>query len=95
MREFITSRCRSVVRLVISMEIVVRAENIVGLDAKNPHIRNTRHGTVSKLDVNNRVLRSAHVDLSRSNRSSFAARVDGELPNLFRQPCKTGGSVQR
>ena len=34
---------------------VVRAGNIVVLDEKNPHIRNTRDGTVIKLDVNNGV----------------------------------------
>ena len=34
---------------------VVRAGNVVVLDEKNPHIRNTRDGTVIKLDVNNGV----------------------------------------
>ena len=34
---------------------VVRAGNIVVLDETNPHIRNTRDGTVIKLDVNNGV----------------------------------------
>ena len=32
-----------------------RAGNIVVLDEKNPHIRNTTDGTVIKLDVNNGV----------------------------------------
>ena len=39
----------------ISMSKVVQAGNVVVLDAKNPHIRNTRDGTVIKLDVNNGV----------------------------------------
>ena len=39
----------------ISMQKVVRAGNIVVLDEKNPHIRNTRDGTVIKRDVNNGV----------------------------------------
>ena len=30
-----------------------RASNVVVLDEKNPHIRNNRDGTVTKLDVNN------------------------------------------
>ena len=34
---------------------VVRAGNIFVLDEKNPHIRNTRDGTVIKLDVKNGV----------------------------------------
>ena len=37
------------------MQKVVRAGNIVVLDEMNPHIRNTRDGTVIKLDVNNGV----------------------------------------
>ena len=36
----------------ISRQKVVRTGNIVVLDGKNPHIRNTRDGTVIKLDVN-------------------------------------------
>ena len=37
------------------MQKVVRAGNIVVLDEKNRHIRNTRDGTVIRLDVNNGV----------------------------------------
>ena len=37
------------------MQKVVRAGHIVVLDEKNPHIRNTRDGTVIKLDVHNGV----------------------------------------
>ena len=37
------------------MQKAVRAGNIVVLDGKNPHIRNTRDGTTIKLDVNNGV----------------------------------------
>ena len=37
------------------MQKVVQAGNTVVLDEKNPHIRNTRGGTVIKLDVNNGV----------------------------------------
>ena len=45
----------SVVTLLISMQKVVRARNIVVLDEKNPHIRKTRDGTMIKMDVNNGV----------------------------------------
>ena len=51
----ITFRSANVVKPLISMQKVVRAGNIVVLDEKNPHIRNTRDGTVIKLDVNNGV----------------------------------------
>ena len=56
-REFrgTTFRSANVVKSLISMQKVVRAGNIVVLDEKNPHIRNTRDGTVIKLDVNNGV----------------------------------------
>ena len=39
----------------INMQKVVRAGNVVVLDERNPHIRNTRDGTIIKLDVNNGV----------------------------------------
>ena len=45
----------SVVKPLISMHKVFRAGNIVVLDEKNPHVRNTRDGTMIKLDVNNGV----------------------------------------
>ena len=50
----ITFRSANVVKPLISMQKVVRAGNIVVLDEMNPHIRNTRDGTV-KLYVNNGV----------------------------------------
>ena len=50
-----TFRSASVVKRFISMQKVVRAGNTVVPHEKNPHIRNTRDGTVIKLDVNNRV----------------------------------------
>ena len=51
----ITLRSANVVKPLISMQKVVRAGKIVVLDEKNPHIRNTRDGTVIKLDVNSGV----------------------------------------
>ena len=51
----ITFRSANVVKPLISMQKVVRAGNVVVLDERNPHIRNTRDGTVIKLDVNNGV----------------------------------------
>ena len=51
----ITFRSANVVKPLISMQKVVQAGNTVVLDEKNPHIRNTRDGTVIKLDVNNGV----------------------------------------
>ena len=51
----ITFRSANVVKPLISMQMVVRAGNIVVLDEKNPHIRNFRDGTVIKLDVNSGV----------------------------------------
>ena len=50
-----TFRSANVVNPLISMQKVVRAGNIVVLDEKNPHIRNTRDGRVIKVDVNNGV----------------------------------------
>ena len=50
-----TFRSASLVKPLISMQKVGRAGNFVVLDEKNPHIRNTRDGTVIKLDVNNAV----------------------------------------
>ena len=51
----IAFRSANVVKPLISMQNVVRAGNIVVLDDKNPHIRNTRDGAMIKLDVNNGV----------------------------------------
>ena len=48
----ITFRSANVVKPLMSMQKVVRAGNVVVLDEKNPHIRNTRDGTVIKLDAN-------------------------------------------
>ena len=48
-------RSANVVKPLISMQKAIRAGNIVVLDEKNPHIRNTTDGTVIKLDVNNGV----------------------------------------
>ena len=50
----ITFRCASVVKPLISMQKLARTGNIGVLDEKYPHIRNTRDGTMIKLDVNNR-----------------------------------------
>ena len=44
-------RSASVVNSLISMRTVVQAGNIVVLDEKSPHIRNSRDGTGIKLDV--------------------------------------------
>ena len=60
----ITSRSANVVKPLISLQNVVRDGNIVVLDEKNPHIRNTRDGTAIKLDVNNCVY-TMDVDLPR------------------------------
>ena len=54
-RRCITFRSANVVKPLISMQKVVRVGNVVVLDEKNPHIRNTRDGTIIKLDVNNGV----------------------------------------
>ena len=49
-QRFIKFRSASDVKLLISMQKVVRARNIVVLAEKNPYNRNIRHGTVIKLD---------------------------------------------
>ena len=65
-QSFKTFRSATVVKPLISMQKVVQAGNAVVLDEKNPHIRNTRDGTVIKLDVNNGVyVHNGHVDLPR------------------------------
>ena len=51
----ITFRSANVVKPIISMQKVVRAGNILLLDENNPYIRNTRDGTMIKLDVNSGV----------------------------------------
>ena len=48
-------RSANVVKPLISMRKVVQDANVVVLDENNPHIRNNRHGTVVKLDVNSGV----------------------------------------
>ena len=58
----ITFRSANVVKSLMSVQKVVRAGNIDVLDEMKPHIRNTRDGTVIKLDVKNGVY-NGHVDL--------------------------------
>ena len=48
-------RSASVVKSLISIRKVVQAGSVAVLDDKNPHIRNNRDGTATKLDVNNGV----------------------------------------
>ena len=48
-------RSAKVVKPLFSMRKVVQAGTVVVLDVKNPHIRNSRDGTVIKLDVNSGV----------------------------------------
>ena len=69
-----------------SMEKVIRAQNTVVLDEKNPHIRNTRDGTVTNLDVNSGV---CTVDYQ------FSAGRDSDRPKRFPEAWKTGSGVQR
>ena len=66
--------------LPLSIQKLVRAESIVVLDEKNPHIRNNRDGTVIQLDLNKWIVHNGHVDLSQRNRSSFqlAGTVSGQ-----------------
>ena len=51
----ISFKSATVVKTFISMLKVVRSGNTAVLDEKNPHIRNTRDGTMIKLDVNSGV----------------------------------------
>ena len=75
------------------MQKVVRAGNIVVLDEMNPHIRNTRDGTVIKLDVNNGVYT---MDMWIClDEVQFSAGRDSEWSSRFRQACKAGSIVQR
>ena len=60
----ITFRSANVVKPLISVQKVVRAGNVVVLDEKNPHIRNTRDGTVY-IGCEQRCIHNGHVDLSR------------------------------
>ena len=48
-------RSAGVVKLLLSLQKVVRTGNIVVLDEKTPQIRNARDRTVIKLDVNSGV----------------------------------------
>ena len=50
-----TIRSASVVRLLISMQKVVRGGNVVVLDERNPHFQSIRDRTTTKLDVNSGV----------------------------------------
>ena len=81
----ITFRSANVVKPLISMQQVVRAGNIVVLDEMNPHIRNTRDGTVIKLDVNNGVY----------TMDMWICLDESEWSSRFRQDCKAGSIVQR
>ena len=73
---------------------VAQAGDVMGLDEKNPHIRNNRDGTVIKLDVNNGVYtmdmwgqRAARVSQNkpvrpRTNRSSVSEECYAEQAEL-------------
>ena len=54
-QRFETFRSASVVKPLFSVQKVGQTGNIVVLDEKNPHKRNTRDGTMIKLDANNGV----------------------------------------
>ena len=73
------------------MQKVVRAGNIVVLDEKNPHIRNTsRWSIVIKAGREQRSVHNGRVDcLDKCQRSSFHLTGASEWPNRFRQACKT------
>ena len=59
-------------------EKVVQDGNVVVLDEKNPHIRNTRDGTVIKLDVNNGVCAMDMWVCPDESRSGFQLGKDSE-----------------
>ena len=65
----ITFRSASVVKPLISIRKVVQAGNVVVLDEKNSHIRNTRDGTTIKLEQ--RCIYNGHVGMFGRNRIVF------------------------
>ena len=77
----------------ISRRKVVQAGNVVVLDEKNPHIRNSRDGTVIKLDVNNGV-HTMHVGASMK-RVQLSPGKDSEWLECHKQTCKTRDEVQQ
>ena len=91
----ITFRSAIVVKPLISMLKVVRAGNNVVLDEQNPHIRNTRDGTMINLDVNNDVYTMDRwICLDETGPVQFSAGRDSEWSSRFRQACKAGSVVQ-
>ena len=90
----ITFRSANDVKPFISMQKVVRAGNIVVLDEKNAHIRNTRDATVIKLDVN-LVCTQCTCGYPSVKQVQFSAGRDSEWSNRFRRVCKASSIVQR
>ena len=76
----VTFKSSSVVKPLVSMQKVVRAENVVVLDENNPHIRNFRDGTTIKLDSNNGVHKINMWVCTHETGSSFqlAGTVSGQ-----------------
>ena len=89
-----TFRSANVVKPLVSMQKVVRAGNVVVLDEKNPHIRNTRDGKVIKMDVNNGVY-TMDMWICLDETVPVLSWQDSEWSSRFRQACKAGSIVQR
>ena len=91
----ITFRSANVVKPLISMQKVVRAGNVVVLDEKNPHIRNTRDGTVIKLDVHSGCVHNGTCGFVSMKQVRFSAGRESEWSSRFRQACKAGSIAQK
>ena len=78
----------------ISMRKVVQAVNVVVQDEKNPHIRNTRDGTVIKLDVNNGCAPWTCGCVS-TKLVRFSAGKDSEWLECHNQTCETQDELQQ
>ena len=87
-------RSANVAKPIISMQKAVRAGNTVGLDEKNPHIRNIRDGTVIKLDVSNGVY-TMDMWICFDETVQFLAGRDSEWSSRFGQACKAASIVWR
>ena len=89
----ITFRSANVVKPLISMQKVVQAGNTFVLDGKNPHIRNTRDGSIIKLDANNGVY-TMGLWICLDETGPVFSWQDSEWSSRFRQACKAGSIVQ-
>ena len=87
-------KCECCQKLTFQCRKLSELETFVVQDAKNPHIRNIRDGTVIKLDVNNGVY-TMDSGFASMKQVQFSAGRDSEWSSPFRQACKAGETEEK